>query len=90
MLGKSDAHERTLGDADRSIRIALLQAKIAAREKELEAELRRQFPVTIDEQALAKVEMPPPSEGPRDHAKYGDGASPARSKGRRPEPPSLR
>jgi hypothetical protein len=67
-----------------------LQAKIAAREKELEAELRRQFPVTIDDQALAKVELPPPPQAPRDHAKYGDGVGPARSKGRRPEPPSLR
>ena len=90
MLGKSDAHERTLGDADRSIRIALLQAKISSREKALEADLRRQFPVTIDEQALAKVEMPPPADGPRDHAKYGDGVGPERSKRRRPEPPSLR
>ena len=90
MLGKSEAHERTLGDADRSIRILLLQAKIAAREKELEAELRRQFPVTIDDQALAKIELPPPPDAPRDHAKYGDGVGPARSKRRRPEPPSLR
>src|SRR6185369_2155695 len=58
LVGKSDAHERTLADADRAIRVALLQAKIAEREKALEAELRKQFPVTIDEQALAKVEVP--------------------------------
>jgi len=59
MVGKSDAHERTLTDADRSIRVAILQAKIAEREKTLEIELRKQFAVTIDEQALAKVEVPP-------------------------------
>ncbi len=58
MVGKTDAHERALSDADRSIRVALLQAKIAEREKKLEAELRQQFPVTVDEQALAKVEVP--------------------------------
>src|SRR5204862_2139914 len=58
LVGKTDAHERTLADADRSIRVALLQAKIAEREKALEVELRKQFPVTIDEQALAKVEVP--------------------------------
>jgi parvulin-like peptidyl-prolyl isomerase len=58
MLGKSGAHERTLAEADRSIRVALLQAKVAEREKALEAELRQRFPVTIDEQALAKVEVP--------------------------------
>src|SRR6185369_12340047 len=58
MVGKTDAHERSLADADRSIRVALLQAKVAEREKTLEADLRKQFPVTIDEQALAKVELP--------------------------------
>jgi len=58
MVGKTDAHERAISDADRSIRVALLQAKIAESEKKLEAELRRQFPVTVDEQALAKVDVP--------------------------------
>ncbi|HMI88903.1 MAG TPA: peptidyl-prolyl cis-trans isomerase [Polyangiaceae bacterium] len=91
MLGKSDAHDRSLSDADRSIRVAILQAKIAEREKALEAELRRQFPVTVDEQALAKVELPPPPEAPLDHGRYGDGSKAPRPKGpRRPEPPSLR
>jgi parvulin-like peptidyl-prolyl isomerase len=90
MLGKSDAHERSLSDADRSIRVAILQNKIAEREKALEAELRRQFPVIIDEPALAKVELPPPPQAPLDHGRYG-GASAPRPKGsRRPEPPSLR
>jgi peptidyl-prolyl cis-trans isomerase C len=91
LLGKSAAHERSLGDADRSIRVAILQAKIAEREKALEAELRRQFPVTIDEQALAKVELPPPAEVPVDHPKYGDSRDEPRTKRpRRPEPPTLR
>jgi hypothetical protein len=91
LLGKSDAHERSLSDADRSIRVAILQAKIAEREKALEAELRRQFPVTIDEQALAKVELPPPPAAPLDHGRYGGAATTPRPKGpRRPEPPSLR
>jgi len=91
MLGKSDAHDRSLSDADRSIRVAILQAKIAEREKALEAELRRQFPVTVDEQALAKVELPPPPPAPLDHGRYGDGTGKPQRKGpRRPEPPSLR
>jgi parvulin-like peptidyl-prolyl isomerase len=67
MVGKTDAHERSLSDADRSIRVALLQAKIAENEKNLETELRKQFPVTIDEQALSKVQVPhvaaPASDG---------------------------
>ena len=91
LLGKSAAHERSFSDADRSIRVALLQAKIAEREKALEAELRRQFPVTIDEHALAKVELPPPTEPPTDHPKYGDTRDAPRTKRpRRPEPPALR
>jgi peptidyl-prolyl cis-trans isomerase C len=91
LLGKSAAHDRSFSDAERSIRVAILQAKIAEREKALEAELRRQFPVTIDEQALAKVELPPPAEPPTDHPKYGDPRDAPRSKRpRRPEPPSLR
>jgi len=61
MVGKTDAHERSLAEADRSIRVALLQAKVAERERALEAELRKQFPVTIDDQALAKVELPRPA-----------------------------
>ena len=60
MVGKSDAHERTLPEADRAIRVILMQAKIDMREKELEAALRRQFPVTIDGKALARVELAVP------------------------------
>jgi apolipoprotein N-acyltransferase len=90
MLGKSDAHDRSLSDADRSIRVAILQAKIAEREKALETELRRQFPVTIDEQALAKVELPSPPQAPLDHGRYGGAGAPRPKGPRRAEPPSLR
>jgi parvulin-like peptidyl-prolyl isomerase len=58
LTGKTDAHDRTLAEADRSIRVSLLQAKIAEREKALEAELRRQFPVVVDERALGSVVIP--------------------------------
>jgi hypothetical protein len=73
MVGKTDAHERTLSDADRSIRVALLQAKIAEREKKLEDDLRKQFPVTVDEQALAKVEVPRAAPEPSASASRTDG-----------------
>lgn len=59
LLSKTDAHERTLAEADRSIRVAIVQEDIQKREKALEEKLRKQFPVTIDEAALAHVEMPP-------------------------------
>lgn len=58
MSGKNEAHERTYQEAERSIRVRILQERIARREKELEAELRRQFPVTIDDKALGAVELP--------------------------------
>lgn len=58
MVGKSEAHERSLAEADRSIRVAILQEDVARREQALEEELRKQFPVTIDEKALEAVKLP--------------------------------
>lgn len=55
----SPGHVRTVSESDRSIRIAILQKKLEEKEKALEAELRKKFPVTIDEQALAGVKVPP-------------------------------
>jgi peptidyl-prolyl cis-trans isomerase C len=77
MVGKSDAHDRTMAEADRPIRVALLQAKIDASEKALEDELRKQFPVTIDEQALAKVVVP--RSAPASPLRPDAGANGARS-----------
>jgi len=64
LTGKTDPHDRTLSEADRTIRVSLLQAKIAERERALEAELRKQFPVVIDEQALASVRVAPIASAP--------------------------
>jgi parvulin-like peptidyl-prolyl isomerase len=61
MTGKTDARDRTFTDAERSIRVALVQERIRAREAELEAELKKKYPVTIDEVALAKIPLPAPS-----------------------------
>jgi peptidyl-prolyl cis-trans isomerase C len=61
MTGKTDARDRTFADADRSIRVALVQERIRAREAELEAELKKKYPVTIDEAQLAKIAVPAPS-----------------------------
>ena len=58
MTGKNDAHVRTLQEADRSIRVSIVQNEIADREKKLEADLRAKFPVTVDDKALAAVQMP--------------------------------
>jgi peptidyl-prolyl cis-trans isomerase C len=58
LTGKTDARDRTFADADRSIRVALVQSLIRAREAELEAELKKKYPVTIDEAQLAKIPVP--------------------------------
>jgi peptidyl-prolyl cis-trans isomerase C len=64
LTGKTDAHDRSLAEADRTIRVSLLQAKIAEKEKAFEAELRKQFPVVVDERALASVTVPPVASAP--------------------------
>jgi parvulin-like peptidyl-prolyl isomerase len=61
MTGKTDARDRTFADAERSIRVALVQEKIRSREAELEAELKKKYPITIDEQQLATIPVPAPS-----------------------------
>jgi len=58
LTGKTDARDRTFADAQRSIRVALVQERIRAREAELELELKKKYPVTIDEAQLAKIPVP--------------------------------
>jgi parvulin-like peptidyl-prolyl isomerase len=57
LAAKSDAHERTLQDAERSIRVKLAQDQLHAREAALVDELRKENPVTVDEAALAQVRV---------------------------------
>ncbi|CAN5361072.1 hypothetical protein BH09MYX1_BH09MYX1_22290 [soil metagenome] len=54
---KTDARERTYAEAERSIRVKLAQEKIRAKEDDLLKQLRVQFPVQIDEAALATVKV---------------------------------
>jgi parvulin-like peptidyl-prolyl isomerase len=61
MTGRTDARDRSYADAQRSIRVALVQERIVAREAELELELKKKYPVTIDEAQLAKLPLPAPS-----------------------------
>jgi peptidyl-prolyl cis-trans isomerase C len=54
---KTDPHDRTLKDAERSIRVRLAQDKIHEKEEAALDGLRVQFPVKIDEQALSTVQV---------------------------------
>jgi parvulin-like peptidyl-prolyl isomerase len=61
MSGRTEAHDRTLEEAERSIRVKLAQDAIRGREEALLDELRKQFPVTIDEGALGRVDVQLPA-----------------------------
>lgn len=73
LAGRTGAHERTFAEAERSIRGQLLQQRLVERERQQEEELKKKYPLSIDEAALAQVKLPgavptlPPaaSEGPR-------------------------
>jgi peptidyl-prolyl cis-trans isomerase C len=57
---KADAHDRTFADAERSIRVKLAQQRLHARQEELVDELRKRYPVQVDEAALAAVKVDAP------------------------------
>ena len=54
---KTEPHDRTLQDVERTVRVKLAQDKIRASEAALLDELRKQFPVEIDEAALGQVHV---------------------------------
>jgi peptidyl-prolyl cis-trans isomerase C len=61
LMNTTPPRERKYEDSERAIRTAIVQAKIREKEQALEAELRKKFPVTVDDAALAKMPMPPPN-----------------------------
>jgi len=58
MTGRTEARDRSYQDAERTIRVALVQERIRAREAELEQELKKRYPVSVDDQALSQVKVP--------------------------------
>jgi PPIC-type PPIASE domain len=64
LSGITAGHKRTLAEADRSIRVALLQQKQQEQEHALEEEMKKQFPIEINETALASVKLPGPLASP--------------------------
>jgi hypothetical protein len=57
LASKTEPHERSLQEAERMIRVKLSQEKAHAAEARLLEELRGQFPVRIDEDALRQVKV---------------------------------
>jgi peptidyl-prolyl cis-trans isomerase C len=64
LASKTDARDRTLQDAERSIRVRLAQDKVRAAEDALVDTLRKQYPVELDEAALAQVQVDSPGDSP--------------------------
>jgi parvulin-like peptidyl-prolyl isomerase len=60
LAARTEARERSYEEAERTIRVTLVQELVKQREAQLEQELARKFPVTIDDAALAKVHAPKP------------------------------
>jgi parvulin-like peptidyl-prolyl isomerase len=63
---KSDAHERSYQEAERTIRVKLAQDRMKAKEDEVLAQLRAKYPVVIDEKVLATVKVDLADAGPPD------------------------
>ena len=65
MTQKTDAHDRTYAEAERSIRVRLVQEKVREREDSLVAQLKGEFPVQIDDAVLASIRVDlAPDAGP--------------------------
>jgi hypothetical protein len=70
MNGITAGHHRTLAEADRSIRVSILQQQMRDQERALEEQLKKKFPVQVDDAALAAIKLPEQLTAP------GSGASP--------------
>lgn len=54
---RTPPHDRAFAEAERSIRVKLAEDKITQKENDLLADLRKQFPVQVDDSALAQVKV---------------------------------
>lgn len=63
MTGRTEPRDRSFQDAERTIRVALVQERIRAREQQLERDLRQRYPVSVDDEALSKVKVPDADAG---------------------------
>lgn len=67
MTGRTEARERSFSDAERSIRVRMVEQRIAQSEQQLLAALKNEYSVTVDENVLARVKLP--AAPPRDNLK---------------------
>lgn len=73
LSGRTAGHTRSFAEAERSIRVRLLQERVRQQEEELIADLRKRFRVVTDDEALGAVKLP---EGWDRHVPTRSGAPP--------------
>jgi parvulin-like peptidyl-prolyl isomerase len=64
LTGKSAARDRSFAEAERTIRVRIVQEKTRKAEADLEKELRKKYPVTVNQAALDQVQVPAPDDKP--------------------------
>ncbi len=74
LAGVSKGHTRSLEEAERMIRVALMQQRQQAKLEALEADLRKRHRVVIDDKALAEVQLPKALERYKPFWEEGAGA----------------
>jgi peptidyl-prolyl cis-trans isomerase C len=57
MTGRTEARERSFSEAERSIRVRMVEQRILAAEQQLVEALKQEYSVTIDENALSRVHV---------------------------------
>jgi hypothetical protein len=85
---KTDAHDRTYAEAERSIRVRLVQDKIREKEEALLAQLKGQFPVQIDDAVLAGIHVDLASEPSAPGDALAPAPTPPAPPGSAPTPPA--
>lgn len=59
LVGKTAARQRSANEAERAIRVRIVQEGLKKKEAAFDKELRARFPVKLDQAALSKVAVPP-------------------------------
>lgn len=67
LTGRTEARDRSFGEAERSIRVRMVEQRIIEAERKLLEDLKRRFPVALDETALARVRVT--ATAPRENLK---------------------
>jgi peptidyl-prolyl cis-trans isomerase C len=74
MTGKTEAHDKSLAEVERPIRVTLAADRLRKAEQEFERKLREKYPVIIDDLALSKIRVPAGGKGGAEHRGRGANA----------------